>query len=347
MEKIKVKFINQWTGNDAPPPCSILGSYLFNNYEVIIDENPDYVITQAFIKEPLGKYNDKIVIFETGEAVVPDFNLVDYAIGYDNIIFGDRYYQFPYHLFTWEEKTCERVDMIPFIDRKFCNFIYSNPDAHPLRDQFYHFLSDYKKIDSYGQHMNNMQMPASRDNEDWQGIKLEIQAKYKFTIAFENAAHDGYTTEKICDAFQAGTIPIYFGNPNVDKLFNVDSFIWIKSKDDFSKALEKIIQIENDEEKFTEMIYCPKLLSDLEVKKRDLEVFLDSIFKRNLSVARRKGLGTFQEKYSNENIEHQNKIENYNNFIYLFRLGIAVLVRSFIIKCVAWKNWFKGFFNGK
>ena len=39
---------------------------------------------------------------------------------------------------------------------------------------------------------------------------------YRFVVAFENDAADGYMTEKIVNAMLAGAIPIYAG-PKVEK----------------------------------------------------------------------------------------------------------------------------------
>ena len=40
-------------------------------------------------------------------------------------------------------------------------------------------------------------------------------AKYKFTIAFENAIGEDYITEKLWRPLQLGSIPIYMGSPSV------------------------------------------------------------------------------------------------------------------------------------
>ena len=40
--------------------------------------------------------------------------------------------------------------------------------------------------------------------------KFAFQQKHKFSIAFENTSYCGYCTEKIVEAFVAGTIPIYW-----------------------------------------------------------------------------------------------------------------------------------------
>ena len=48
---------------------------------------------------------------------------------------------------------------------------------------------------------------------------------YKFTIAFENESHPGYTTEKIVEPMLADSIPIYWGDPLVGTDFEVESWL--------------------------------------------------------------------------------------------------------------------------
>lgn len=55
--------------------------------------------------------------------------------------------------------------------------------------------------------------------------KYEILSKYKFSLCFENMVMDGYVTEKIFDCFYAGTIPLYLGARDIEKLVPVDTFI--------------------------------------------------------------------------------------------------------------------------
>lgn len=53
-------------------------------------------------------------------------------------------------------------------------------------------------------------LPASKDHT--YRSKVSFLRKYKFSIAFENGSTDGYITEKVTNALEAGTVPIYFGS---------------------------------------------------------------------------------------------------------------------------------------
>ena len=39
---------------------------------------------------------------------------------------------------------------------------------------------------------------------------------YEFTIAFENAIEDDWVTEKLYEPLEVGSVPVYFGAPNVN-----------------------------------------------------------------------------------------------------------------------------------
>mmetsp|Transcript_18448 Transcript_18448/g.27994 ORF Transcript_18448/g.27994 Transcript_18448/m.27994 type:complete len:387 (+) Transcript_18448:171-1331(+) len=50
--------------------------------------------------------------------------------------------------------------------------------------------------------------------------KSEIMQRYLFHLAFENQNTDDYITEKLWLTLKSGTIPVYFGAPNIDEHFS-------------------------------------------------------------------------------------------------------------------------------
>ena len=48
---------------------------------------------------------------------------------------------------------------------------------------------------------------------------------YCFSITMENATYSNMFTEKITDCFMTGTIPVYYGIPNIGDFFNKDGII--------------------------------------------------------------------------------------------------------------------------
>merc|ERR550537_96933 len=61
---------------------------------------------------------------------------------------------------------------------------------------------------------------------------------FKFVMSFENANVSGYVTEKIVNAYLARAVPIYWGSPDVFKIFNAASFLYVP---DFA-SMEEVAQ---------------------------------------------------------------------------------------------------------
>lgn len=62
----------------------------------------------------------------------------------------------------------------------------------------------------------------------YQGIaesKAGTLGQYKFALCFENSILKGWITEKIFDCFFAGTIPIYWGEPEIEKCIPPSCFV--------------------------------------------------------------------------------------------------------------------------
>lgn len=271
MDKIKLRFV------DWPYLSHKNNSFLQileTRYIVEISENPDYIFYSDFGKEHLSY--DCIRIYYTPENLVPDFNICDYAIGFHFVNFEDRYLRYPiYGLFKYQDDyklalNKHNLDDVTISDKtKFCNFVYSNGNADNIRENFFDFLNKYKSIGSGGRFKNNVGGPV----ED----KYVFQKDFKFSITFENSSMSGYTTEKIVQAFAAQTIPIYWGDPNIDLFFNEKAFINVQKFNSFDDVLERIKEIDNNPDLFAEILNEPMLVrKDLDYQK--LENFLFQIF---------------------------------------------------------------------
>lgn len=110
--------------------------------------------------------------------------------------------------------------------KKFCAFVVTNP-RQPVRNSAFHWLSQYKPVDSAGRLFNNVgsDIFAGLGGGGGELIKHEFLKGYKFCLAYENERSDGYMTEKWLHAKAAGCIPIYWGDPKADRDFDMDSCI--------------------------------------------------------------------------------------------------------------------------
>lgn len=55
--------------------------------------------------------------------------------------------------------------------------------------------------------------------------KYEVLGKYRYCLCFENMEMTGYVTEKIFDCLYAGTIPLYWGAPDIDLLIPPGAYV--------------------------------------------------------------------------------------------------------------------------
>jgi hypothetical protein len=116
------------------------------------------------------------------------------------------------------------------------------------RNDFFHQLSAYKKVDSGGKYWNNIEAIVAN--------KMDFIKDYKFVIAFENASYPGYTTEKIIQPFIAQCIPIYWGNSKIAIDFNENAFIDATNQS-FQDVIQQIISIDKNDDKAIEMLMEP------------------------------------------------------------------------------------------
>lgn len=287
------------------PPNTDIEEFLFiqilrKRYDVQICEKPDYLFFSCFGYEHL--HFDSVKIFYTGEDVSPDFNLCDYAIAFDEIHFGDRYLRHPLVRRNLDAAKLKQQFTQDDLDAKtgFCNFVYSNSEfASPVRKQFFELLSQYKRVDSGGRYLNNIGGPIGKTPED----KIAFQSRYKFSIAFENGQSDGYTTEKIIDAFAAKTIPIYWGNPHIAKDFNEKAFINCNNYASLEEVVDRVKEIDNDDELYRAMLAEPIFITGNDPEQfslKKLEQFLYAIFDQPLESARRRSRNTRKQYYASD-----------------------------------------------
>lgn len=124
---------------------------------------------------------------------------------------------------------------------KFCCFIVSNGGCQ-MRNKFFEMLSKYKKVESLGRFMRNVpDTIVLPDRVKERAEYLRVIGQYKFMITFENNSLPHYTTEKIYNAFSAGTVPIYWGDPHVTEHYNPAAFVHIPTHPTFGDQLSAFI----------------------------------------------------------------------------------------------------------
>lgn len=259
MKSLKIKFVGFWPGFDANDNFII--NRIRKNFDVVLSDEPDILFSSVFSDEYLDY--DCVRVLYTGENQVPDFNLFDYAIGFEYLDYGDRYLRFPLfalrEIYGNDEEAMmhKHENVIERLKNKtdFCSFVVSKGNGYVAseREDIFHKLSEYKKVNSGGRYLNNIGEP------DGVADKLLFQTKHKFAIAFENSSHDGYCTEKLMQAFAAGTIPIYWGDPKVKEDFNEAAFINATDYASFDEVVARVKELDNNDEEYLNMLSTPAL----------------------------------------------------------------------------------------
>ncbi len=160
----------------------------------------------------------------------------------------DNPIRFPIHFAT-------RVHSNTFENRnEFCAFVVSNPICK-FRNNTFHFVNNYKKVNSGGALYNNIggQLSLKYPGGGCGDIsKYNFLKDHKFQICFENSQADGYITEKLLHSKIAGCVPIYWGDKSIDndEYINTKGFINVSnySVGEEDKVLNTIVELENNKE---------------------------------------------------------------------------------------------------
>lgn len=238
------------------------------------DRHPDVLVATEWIyyrKALFRRFRDLYAIsgLKVGymqEALEPDFNIFDYGVGFSDAPRADgRFIRLPspLDLFsgfidTRENALQTKEQALEELSRKrgFCSFLYSNANANPMRDQLFHALGAYRKVDSLGRHLNNVGVPGT----GFAGHRAECKAlksDYKFGISAENTDFQGGTTEKIFTTLTAHSVPIYWGNPSIKDDVNPDCFIDAADYPDLSSLVQRVKEVDQDDAQWAKMVAAP------------------------------------------------------------------------------------------
>ena len=263
-EKIKVYFTDFW------PNFVHSDNYFYHllskKYKVVIsNNNPDilfFSVDYSNKKEHLKFSNTSTKkIFYTGENLEPDYNYCDAAFSFNPLNTEKNYrlplwvlflnwFQVPYkknrdqsYLLNIEKLILQNKSLKT--NKKFCSFVASKPVGK--RMEFFEKLNKREEVNSAGRLFNNSKRIKGRGDQKW---KIKYLKKFKFNLAIENSSSPGYVTEKIIHSMYANSIPIYWGAEDIGKDFNTESFININNYKSDEDAIEDIIDIYSDKDRY-------------------------------------------------------------------------------------------------
>lgn len=281
--------------------------FLFVSEEIYTDKN----ILEEFLRLWHPEKNEsRIFIQYLEETIKPDLNLFDYGVCYDKQfdICGRVIQILPANI--WFSGFCpetfkrasslEHARDILASKHKFCNFMYSHP-SHP-RDKIFRTLVKYKQIDALGSRFHNVDFVST----GFQGYRQEtstLHEPYKFTIAGENGEYLGYTSEKIWTAFWGHSIPIYWGNPDIENEINGKAFVHVRKYESETSLIEAVRHIDEDDELWCRML-CEPFQTSVQIQRKNERVqkyyaFFEKMFSLPIWKIKRVEDAEFTNKYWN------------------------------------------------
>lgn len=148
-----------------------------------------------------------------------------------------------------------------YSDRKFAVFAYSNCDERfsgvKRRRAFYEKLKN-----RFGSNLHNLGRCYNQETNQY-GTHVENNNKFtefKFVIAFENKAIEGYVSEKLINPIFAGCIPVYCGAPDVAKYINPKRIINVNDFSSDDEVFNKMVEINNNPNLFKKIVSEPALV---------------------------------------------------------------------------------------
>ncbi len=192
------------------------------------------------------------------------------------------------------ERDTSRETFLEMPKTRFCNFIYKNSlmGQTRVRRDFCKLLAQYKRVDCPAESLNNMQRIARTGTAGGVRTKFHFMASCKFSIAFENTSTSYYVTEKILHPLYAGSVPIYWGCPEVAKFYNPAAFINCHDYASFEEAIQRVIEVDSNPRLYEEYRNAPPILpeSNFFAAKRQAEKYaaaiIDEVLKRRTQKTR-------------------------------------------------------------
>jgi hypothetical protein len=220
MPSVQLRFAGHQKQPGQPFPCDV---------PCLTSGNPTIVTTR--LVEPIdGDTAEWLLTFSMeGEGYYNQLK-IDPAAYRQNHFYSTTSYQseIPLPYFSWAEYNIQTpaVDFNAAI--KGAAFLARNCASRNNREKIVETLqsSPNFRVDSLSTCLHNAEPPPGVHLSN----KNDVMKHYLFYLAFENQCVDDYITEKLWGPLESGTIPVYYGSPNIKEYVPTDSIIVV---DDF------------------------------------------------------------------------------------------------------------------
>jgi alpha(1,3/1,4) fucosyltransferase len=269
-----IAYINYW--ND-PHNDNYFTKFIEENIGPVKKVNPKE-IPDILIASCMGNINNvltikaKCKIFYYGENLnrYPPYNndkllydTFDLIVGFKNTDLSKKQIRFPlwlmyYHYYKYNEND----NILSYIQNKYnknikkqkdiFGSIISRHDRGGQRTIICNEVSKYGDIKAPGTYRKNTQSIGNTHND-----KINYISKGTYNICPENSCYEGYFTEKIFQAFEGGTIPLYWAIDSPEpEIINKNKYCFcdINNKEELEKSIYNVCNNPNqyiDGELFT------------------------------------------------------------------------------------------------
>lgn len=296
---LRVAFCQMW---DQFQPKHNFFMYLLswigkiNKVNVVLDEtNPNVVFFGPLSNGSESRYPGVPKVFFSGENCGPHKNtdvILNIGFNYDT---SPNYIRMPLwvtEINWWGADVDKMVNPKPvslksamsvdssMLDKKskFCAFVATN-GSNQNRNAAFQILNQWRGVDAGGRLFCNLPsgpIPAGLGGGGGELAKIDFYKQYKFALTFENSSAAGYTTEKLFHAKVAGCVPIYWGDPFVDRDFDSRGYINANQVSSPQDLIDLVNKVASDPEEWRKMAAVPALS---EYKKRWCQKTMEEVGK--------------------------------------------------------------------
>ena len=218
-----IEYVGPFTDWDG---ITIFTDECFDDEHLHIIDNVNSKIKLGWLHEPRPLHDLQQKRYKKAEEIIDKFN---YILTYDNELLN-----------KYPDKTIYTVDNGIWLDDKF-NKVHPKTKLVSMIYSWKNWIEGHQLRHKIAKYATGIDLYGTGANKEING-KEEGSADYKYSIIVENNRTDHYFTEKIMDCIATGTIPIYWGCPNIGDYFNdkgILSFEKIEDLADIFKTITK------------------------------------------------------------------------------------------------------------
>jgi len=233
--------------------------YFLRVVRMAIFRTPCYKIKYFGFNRLLRQFSRKLLFHGEAEAVIPSVfrDLPRLKQIYDKVYLMRQTDEVGYFL----DPQLFEAPVEPYFsnrNRKFLMMMNNNKRPKSRKNELYSerlkaikYFSKTGEFDLYGGRWNRrIYFPytfykkyVKKTYRGYSNNKLETVSGYNFAICFENEIASGFVTEKMLDCLLVGTIPVYWGAPNITDFVPANCFIDFRKFKDYDALLTHLKHI--------------------------------------------------------------------------------------------------------